>query len=222
MTALELLARIGLPSAIVGMVLIAVVFFRTHGKVSTAAAIAAVCVAAAFSVIQLSAAGEYDVRISPPDVQGVGSQGRTTVFMYVSRGGDLVKTDSIPEPTPTALTDRLHSLGWFRRAELPSAPEQPIFWPTNRAFLGQTLVLGQTEYGALSIHVVQFTTGDSAIVTLQLAGYGRPRPERLTIRNKQLGVQTFEGTKDFFVAVREADMTGSNPWAAFSVFTTRG
>lgn len=217
---LELLTKLGLPSAVVGIAIVTIAFRKTHPRTSIAAAVLAICLFLGLGVIQLQAVATYRTVFTPSDIQGLGSQGPSVIIDSVFRGTTLLKIDSVAEPAENAFVARLHALGYYRQVDGCNAAVPSPAWSTHKVFLGDTTDLGPSEYGALSITALEFRSGDTAVVTLQLPGYRQPKPARLAIHNKQFGVQTFKGAKDFIVYVREADMTGSNPWAAFNVFTS--
>ena len=71
MPTLELLAGLGLPSAFVAMVLIALIFRTAHPKISAWAGVLAVVSVGAYAVIQLAEAAtcsDVSIQIDPPDV----------------------------------------------------------------------------------------------------------------------------------------------------------
>ena len=221
----ELLAKLGLPSAFVGMVLIAVIFKSTHRRVSAWAAVVAVCLVGVYGVIQLAEAlsgRDIDITVSPTDAHAFTASGPVALEISVSRGSSILKTARIDQPSKANFEDRLRNLGWRPSAECTvPADGTPAFWSTNRIYAGQTQRLGLTEYGLLRINAKQFTGTGETVVALELADRGQPVPQQVAIRNKGLEVQSFSDAADFFIAVREADFTADPAWAAFVVFRMR-
>ena len=222
----ELLAKLGLPSAFVGMVLIAVIFKSTHRRVSAWAAVVAVCLVGVYGVIQLAEAlsgGDIDITVSPIDAHAFTDSGRVALVISVSRNGSILKTAKIDQPSKANFENRLRNLGYYKSSAECTVPAggTPAFWSTNRIYAGQTQRLGPTEYGLLRINAKQFTGTGETVVALELADRGQPVPQQVAIRNKGLEVQSFSEAADFFIAVREADFTADPAWAAFVVFRTR-
>jgi hypothetical protein len=223
MSTIELLTKLGLPSAIIGIVLIAITFRRTHLKISAAAAAMAVFLVFLLGVVQLVHTvtdGDITIALAPADAHVLTANGPASLKIAVVRGDDSVRTSTIARMSDESFERVLLDLG-FRRAEKLEPPRGtlPRYWSTNRVYAGQTYRVGETEYGLLQLRATQFTESGDAFVTLELVGRGRPIPEHLEIKNKQLDAQTFAGLPEFWVAVREADFTGKRPWAAFSIFT---
>jgi len=223
MTTLELLTKLGLPSALVGMVLIAVVFKRSHVRISAAAAGMAVFLVFVVGVIQLVHTvtdRDIEIALAPHEFYALTATGPETLKIAVVRGQDSVRTSTIARVSDTNFEQILSDLGFKRPETIPLKRDTlPHYWSTNRVYAGQTYRVGETEYGLLRLRATQFTETGDAIVTLELVGRDRPIPEHLEIKNKQLDAQTFTGLPEFWVAVREADFTGPRPWAAFSIFT---
>jgi len=219
-----LLAQLGLPSAFVGMVLIALIFKKTHHRVSTGAAVMAVCLVGVYGVIQLTEAlsgGDIDIEVSPSDAHAFTASGPVALKISVSRGNSVLKTAATDQPTRENFEDRLRNLGWKPSTECTVPGDAREFWSTNRVYVGQTQRLGVTERGLLRISAKQFTRTGEAVVTLELADGRLPVPTQLAIKNKGLDVQSFPEVADFVIAVREADFGVDPAWAAFSVFMTR-
>lgn len=246
---LNLLVGLGLPSAIVAMVLIALVFRRDHKKLSVVAAAVAVALGTLLGVIQLAdyVRGDLEIQTSPADATAVMADGKPIDFdISVLRGGRVVKTQQIPQRAVTELEqralgldhldsafrvsyagsplgrigdDRVRDLGWRPVAECRETEAgAPQFWSTYRVYVGREHRLGQTADGVLRLQAKRFTADGHAVLTLRLDGHDAPDPPEVSIPNKGLSTQTFPGVGDFYIAVREADFTGPQPWAAFSVF----
>lgn len=219
---IEQLASLGLPSAFVGMVLIALIFKPTHQKVSTVAAIMAVFLVGVYSFIQLSEAwsGEdLTISVLPDGAQAFDSTGPIALDIAVSRGDTSLTAISIAQPSADNFDNSLRNLGWKPAVECLAPTRLPSFWSTNRVHAGQTQRVGQTDFGLLRIGAQQFTDKGEAVVALELLGSDLPVPDQLAIKNKGIGVQSFQGLPEFFVAVREADFQATPPWAAFTIFT---
>lgn len=222
MTSIELLTQLGLPSAFVGMVLIALIFKQSHPQVSVAAAVMAVVLVGVFGFVQLAegvSGKDIGIQVSPEGVYAVSADGPTALSISASRG-KAVQTYAIEKPSKDGFETRLHNLGWKLATECATQTETtPHFWSTNRVHAGQTQKLGSSKYGLLKLYAERFTGDGDAVVTLILDGQGAPLPKRIEIRNKGLAVQSFEEIPEFYVAVREADFQASPPWAAFNVFS---
>ncbi|MBU0544821.1 MAG: hypothetical protein KKH97_05755 [Proteobacteria bacterium] len=223
---LSLFAQLGLPSAFIGMVLIAIIFKKTHTRVSAGAAVMAVILVAVYGLIQLKETHFGDdiaLEVYPQEAYSFNASGPVTLKVSVRRGKVILKTLQIDQPSDDNFGDRLKNLGW--RKTLAESTEQksstPQFWSTNRVYVGRPQTLGLTEGGLLKITAMQFTGAGEAVVTLELADKSQPIPTKLTIRNKGLEVQSFPEKGDFFIAVREADFTAPTPWASFAIFKTR-
>lgn len=221
-TYLDLLANLGLPSAFVAMVVIALIFRKTHAKVSVAAAVMAVGLVGVFGVTQLveSASGkDIQIHVSADDVYALAAGGPTDLVITASRGNSAPVQLKLGKPSMERFNDRLKDLGWTLASDCaPQATGTPSSWSTNRVFAGQTQRLGLTKYGMLRIRAEHFLKTGEAVVTLILDGHESPIPNRLRIRNKGLGVQSFQEIPEFYVAVREADFKTTPQWAAFNVF----
>ena len=216
------LADLGLPSGFVGMVLIAIIFAKIHKKVSVTAAMMAVFLVGVYGITQLIQAwsGEdLTVSVSPARVLAFDSTGQVSLDIVVYRGDTVVTTSSIAQPSDDNFDNSLRNIGWKPAVECLAPTTTPSLWSTNRVYAGQTLEIGQTDFGLLRIDARQFTGEGEAIITLQLLGSDPPIPDQLEIKNKGLGVQSFLGLPEFFVAVREANFQASPPWAAFTIFT---
>ncbi|MFX0203266.1 MAG: hypothetical protein ACFFCW_44750 [Candidatus Hodarchaeota archaeon] len=249
MQILELLADLGLPSACVGTVIIAIIFKRTHAKISTWAAVIALVLMVIFAVIQfveVFRGSDVSIGVKPAGASAFTASGHpVNLEISVTRKDKVLATriiEKLSESTyqtrplvvnmeATGLTvsygdyqigllafDRIRTVGW-RPAEECAESGSPHYWYTNRVHAGQTLRLGETDYGTLKICAISFTESGEAKVALELAGHGEPIPAEVVIRNKGLGVQSFLGIPEFYIAVREADFTTDHPWAAFSVFS---
>jgi hypothetical protein len=224
---LSLFAQLGLPSAFIGMVLIALIFKKTHARVSAGAAVIAVFLVAVFGLIQLMEAnsgGDIALDVSPEEAYAFNASGPAAIEVAMKKGTTVLKTFRILDrPSDGNFGDRLKDLGW--RKALAEDKEQksgaPQFWSTRRVYVNKPQKLGQTEGGLLKIKAMQYTKDGEAVVTLELADKSQPIQPSLTIKNKGLGVQSFPDAGDFYIAVREADFTDPTPWAAFTIFKMR-
>lgn len=124
-------------------------------------------------------------------------------------------------PLGTILSDTLRGIGWRDSVATGSGQDDPRHvWSTRKVTAGQVVVLGDSSKGRLSIQVIRLLEDGSTEVTLDLQGHPPPDPASLIVKNKSLDSQVFEGTHEFFVAVREADFTSPEPtrrWVAFTV-----
>ena len=97
--ALELLVSVGLPTAVVAMVLIALVFKKDHSRIATWAGWAAVALVAVFGIGQLVEIwrGKVQVEVVPKDASGFDSAGRPVdLEVRVRRGGRDLDSVTIP------------------------------------------------------------------------------------------------------------------------------
>lgn len=244
---LEIFSNIGLPSAIVGGVIIALIFRQSHPKISTASVIGSIFLIFTLGLVQLFAElseQHVSIQLSPQQAYAFTADGRpTTLDISVNRNGKVAahrvlqsfpveelnqRTLSISSATEDfAVKYQGNTLGILSQDALRklnwepqnNAGSDPRFWYTNRVFVGQTLTLGNSKYGILKIRTYRFNAEGEAEVSLVLEGYANPIPKRIRVKNKQLAVQTFAGLPEFYIAVREADFKAEEPWAAFNIFS---
>jgi hypothetical protein len=226
MNPVTLFAQLGLPSAFVGMVLIAVIFKKTHQRVSAGAAVMAVCLVGVYGVIQLTDAlsgRDIDIEVSPPEPYVFNGSGPVALEVSVRRGKEILKTKKIDPLSDDNFGNKLRVLGWSKPSAEGTMQESstPQFWSTNRVYPQRPETLGVTGIGKLMIRAIRFSEAGEAVVTLELADKSQPQPPQLTIKNKGLDVQSFQGKGDFYIAVTGADFTANSKWATFSVFKTR-
>ena len=222
MTTLELFTKLGLPSAVAGMVLVALLFKSKHPTEARWAAVTAVILMGVFGAVQLFdyVSGEdIAIKVNPDGVYALSPQGPSALTVSATQGSST-QTMKIAKPSQTGFEARLRDLGWKPATECATPSEStPRFWSTNRVYVGQTQRLGQTRFGMLKIHAEKYSASGDAAITLILDGHKAPIPNLLEIKNKGLDVQSFEEVPEFYVAVREADFQADPPWAAFSVFS---
>lgn len=219
-------AQLGLPSAFIGMFAIALFFKKNHPQVATAAAVITIFLVAVFGIWQLRESfygRDITIDVSPPEAYAFNASGPIALDVSVRRGEALLTSSQISKPSLENIKDRLKDLGWRQ----PSAEKmvlespKPEIWSTNRVYAGRSATLGQTEAGLLKISAMKFTGDGEAVVTLELADKSDPIPPQIRIRNKGLEVQSFPDKGEYYIAVRAADFTTSEPWATFSVFKTK-
>ena len=248
MPTLELLANLGLPSAFVGMVIIALVFKDAHAKVSLWAAGIAVVLVAVYGGTQLIESirgSDISISFEPSDACAFTTTGDpVNLDISATRGGTVVATKTVQKLAESTYRTRRLAVDCsgtdlnvrygdcqigllasdrlravgWRPAEEAMGSGTPHYWYTNRVHAGQIQRLGETDYGTLRICAKSFTGSGEAVVALQLDGHSEPIPAEIAVMNKGLGVQSFSEIPEFYVAVREADFGASPPWAAFSVF----
>ena len=202
--------------------MIALIFRSIHQKLAITAAVIAMLLGGALGAIQLIEAwsGEdLTISMSPSSAQAFDSTGPIALDITVSRGDTPLTTTSLAQSSLDNFANSLRNIGWRPAVECLDRASIPSFWSTNRVYAGQNQQLGQTDFGLLRISALQFTGTGDAVVTLELVGSGQPVPDQLAIKNKGIGVQSFPGLPEFFVAVREADFQDTPPWAAFTIFT---
>lgn len=88
---------------------------------------------------------------------------------------------------------------------------------TRRVYRGQTIEFRNTSHGSLKIRFLRIGSNGGAVVTLISDALGKPRPSEITVKNKALDSQIFQGIHEFLIVVREADFTKESVWAAFTV-----
>lgn len=249
---LQVLISMGLPAAIVGMVIVALVFRREHPTVSRWAAFAAVGLFSALGIIEVvdrATARDLTITITPSDAAGSSQAGLPTeIEVSVNRGSTSLKKQPIRAVPAEAYRSRpltvaqggrglavmyenlqigtldrarLNDAGWRLAEECGTSGGQPRFWHTGRIYAGQNPRLGDSFYGKLRLRALRFAGDGQAVVTLTLEGRDPPMPLEIPIKNKGLGVQSFSEVADFYIAVREADFTTTQPWASFSVFSAQ-
>jgi hypothetical protein len=115
MPPLELLVNLGLPSAIVGMVLIAVIFKRTHAKISAWAASIAVGLGGLFGAVQLVdiiTGKDVTIRVEPSDAQAFTASGRPVELeIDAMRGAKVVATRRLEKLSERSYRSRPLVLG---------------------------------------------------------------------------------------------------------------
>ncbi len=252
---LDYFVKLGLPTAIIAIVLLAILFKRTYRRVATCAAYMAIVAIGIYGAIQLAqvlTGSDVTVSFEPPHAQAFTRTGRPVdLKITVRRNGKAIRTETVKKlterayesrplvlglPRDKALSvmyqesqigllskERLRDAGWRPAEECTSASNESNnfsrFWQTNRVYAGRVCSLGSSPYGTLKIRADSFGSDGKAIVTLILGGHGQPIPSNVAIPNKGLNIQSFSDVPEFYIAVREADFTDENPWAAFIVFS---
>lgn len=115
MSTLQFLVNLGLPSAFVGMVLIAILFKRSHGTISAWAASIAVGLVGLFGLIQLVdvlRGKDVIVQFEPADVQGFTPSGRPVdLKIEARRGSRVLNVRRVEKLSERAYKSRPLSLG---------------------------------------------------------------------------------------------------------------
>ena len=121
--------------------------------------------------------------------------------------------------TVGSLTDEeLASKGFERKVQTPSQPQQIA--TSKRVFIGQSWSIDNTALGKLELNFSEIKEG-KAILKLSSSNYGIPKPETVELSNKEFKVQSFEGSYEITVHVRQADFTiQCQEWAAFTIIIT--
>lgn len=243
MTALELLTNIGLPSAIVGLVIIAFIFRYQYKRLVKAALIIALVLAALIGLAQVIYHFNIKVDREPENAYAMTTKGEPVDLKIDVRVGDkILKSETIARPDKSEyegrslkiidnnLKDEYFVIGYYGNQvgyiyydelhnqgwrKVNGTPGTPKFWSTYRIYAGQSQELEGCEYGRLAIKFYAVNEG-KAEVSLLLEGSGEPVPPRVLISNKGVGQQDFAGLPTFYIAIREADF--ADGWIAVGVF----
>jgi hypothetical protein len=179
MRAIEILTNIGLPSAIIGMIVIAFLFRKEYKKIVKAALIIALILATLLGVAQIIYHFNLKVDRIPHNVYAIATGGNPVELKIEVKVGDkILKSDIITKPDSVEyenrplkvinndLDNQCFNIGYYGNQvgrvfydELTSqgwrkftgTSETPRFWTSYRIYLGKSHDLKQCEYGKLSI-----------------------------------------------------------------------
>lgn len=120
MGTLELLANLGLPSAIVAMVLIAYLFRSEFSKLSKVAIIISIFLASVFGVVQLimfTIGEDVQIVLAPEQIYAITPKGSPTdLRISALRGGKELQSKEILAPDARSYQTRLLSLALFEES----------------------------------------------------------------------------------------------------------
>lgn len=248
MELLQLLAKLGLPSAIVGMVIIAIVFRKQSQNLANIAVGISIFLGACFGAIQiynLVTGSDIEIVINPEDVYTVTRYGEPTdLNIQIKRQGTLLDSLILRKPNLDIYENRILSLSRIKQdskfaAEYNSNKLGVINfqmlrnqgWHLSTEIKGKNALSWSTNrvytgqeatLGETEHGLLKITIhkiSDKAEVSLKIEGKEDPIPKTVSIPNKGVDTQDFPELPTYYIAVREANF--KNGWAAFNVFIIR-
>ncbi len=246
MDALELLTKLGLPSAIIAMVIISFIFkdkFEKLARITLTVALVLMAIVGISQLVAWMSGKDVSVSYSPQHFYAVSLTGEPVELkVSVKKGGTTIVADSIPslgtdlfkartltmeklDSTRMAILHNNYAQGTLNTAELRNSgwvpsfeagDAHPNYWFTHKVYVGDKIRVGNAPNGGeLSLAFLSIRE-NKAFVRLAIKGSEKPRPDKVGIKNKEVGAQDFQNMPTFHIAVREANF--AEKWAAFSIF----